>query len=478
MTQRTPPRAEPQVGTDRSEPAPADRLPPSRPPTAGTGLTAAEVAERVALGRTNADDDAHQPHDRRDRPRQRAHRLQRHPGRPCGCSSSPPGAGRTRCSASSSSSTPAIGIVQEVRAKRTLDRLAVLNAPRARVRARRGRARGRRSPTSSSTTCWCSRAGDQVPADGVVRDDERAVGRRVAAHRRGRAGGQGAGRRGLVGGDRRRRSRPGAGDGGRGGRPTPPGWRPRPGGSPRPTRSWSPAPTGCCAGSRSRCSSSARLVLWSQFRTADNAGLARRGDRHGRRAGRRWCPRGWSCSRRWRSSWRRWRWPGGRSWCRSCRRSRAWPGSTSSAWTRPARSPTATSRFDRLDAARRPSRRGAVAALGLLAAADPANATAAALAAAFPTGRTGDARGSVPFSSARKWRAVTTGDRADLGARRAGDGAAAGRRRTQVAARARRRARRRPGAGCCCSRGRPTPARRRRRRRPAGRLEPGRAGAS
>jgi cation-transporting ATPase E len=49
----------------------------------------------------------------------------------------------------------------------------------------------------------------------------------------------------------------------------------------------------------------------------------------------------------------------------------------------------------------------APAALGLLAAADPASATAAALAAAFPK-TDGSLVGSVPFSSARKWSAVTT----------------------------------------------------------------------
>ena len=48
----------------------------------------------------------------------------------------------------------AIGIIQEIRAKRTLDRLAVLSAPKARVV--RGRRRLARSPSRrwSSTTCW------------------------------------------------------------------------------------------------------------------------------------------------------------------------------------------------------------------------------------------------------------------------------------------------------------------------------------
>jgi cation-transporting ATPase E len=46
-------------------------------------------------------------------------------------------------------------------------------------------------------------------------------------------------------------------------------------------------------------------------------------------------------------------------------------------------------------------------ALGLLAAADPANSTAAALAVAFPA-PDGEVEASVPFSSARKWSAVRT----------------------------------------------------------------------
>ncbi|WP_116451637.1 HAD-IC family P-type ATPase [Blastococcus litoris] len=61
----------------------------------------------------------------------------------------------------------AMGIVQEVRAKRTLDRLAVLNAPRARV-VRDGA--GREVPVADVVLddLLELRAGDQVPADGVV----------------------------------------------------------------------------------------------------------------------------------------------------------------------------------------------------------------------------------------------------------------------------------------------------------------------
>ena len=65
-------------------------------------------------------------------------------------------------------------------------------------------------------------------------------------------------------------------------------------------------------------------------------------------------------------------------------------------------------RFDELIALT-PDAEEAAAALGALAAADPANATAAALAAAFPAPGPGPLD-VVPFSSARKWSAVRTGD--------------------------------------------------------------------
>lgn len=63
----------------------------------------------------------------------------------------------------------AIGIVQELRAKRTLDRLAVLNAPRARV-VRESTERDLAVAEVVLDDLLCLVAGDQVPADGVVRD--------------------------------------------------------------------------------------------------------------------------------------------------------------------------------------------------------------------------------------------------------------------------------------------------------------------
>jgi cation-transporting ATPase E len=61
----------------------------------------------------------------------------------------------------------AIGIVQELRAKRTLDRLAVLNAPRARV-VRDGTERELPVAEVVLDDLLVLSAGDQVPADGVV----------------------------------------------------------------------------------------------------------------------------------------------------------------------------------------------------------------------------------------------------------------------------------------------------------------------
>ncbi|MGI8691804.1 MAG: HAD-IC family P-type ATPase [Geodermatophilaceae bacterium] len=61
----------------------------------------------------------------------------------------------------------AIGIVQELRAKRTLDRLAVLNAPQARV-VREGESLVIEVADVVADDLVELRAGDQVPADGVV----------------------------------------------------------------------------------------------------------------------------------------------------------------------------------------------------------------------------------------------------------------------------------------------------------------------
>ena len=68
----------------------------------------------------------------------------------------------------------------------------------------------------------------------------------------------------------------------------------------------------------------------------------------------------------------------------------------------------------------------AAPALGALADdAEPRTRPLAALAAAFPAPRAGRRTAAVPFSSARKWSAATLRRARHLGARRAGDGAAA-----------------------------------------------------
>src|SRR3954469_243077 len=64
-----------------------------------------------------------------------------------------------------------IGVVQEYRAKRTLDRLAVLNAPRARV-VRDGKLQEIAVPEVVLDDLCDLRAGDQVPADAVVRKSD------------------------------------------------------------------------------------------------------------------------------------------------------------------------------------------------------------------------------------------------------------------------------------------------------------------
>ncbi len=99
-----------------------------------------------------------------------------------------------------------IGVIQELRAKRVLDRLALLNAPQARVRRDGGELD---LPVAELVLddLVVLRPGDQVSVDGEVLTRQRARDRRVAADRRGRSGAQVARRRGAVGCVRRRRRR-------------------------------------------------------------------------------------------------------------------------------------------------------------------------------------------------------------------------------------------------------------------------------
>ena len=180
------------------------------------GVTGGDRSHRgrgAGAGRTRRDQrhrGPHQPHDRRDRAGERLHAVQRDPrgdARRDPRGRSDPG---RACSASCSSPTPLIGIVQEVRAKRTLDQLAVLNAAARPRGARRRRGRGRRRRRSCSTTCstLARRRPDPVRRRGPHR--RRARGRRVAAHRRDRPGRQAPRRRGALGQLRGRRVRAGS----------------------------------------------------------------------------------------------------------------------------------------------------------------------------------------------------------------------------------------------------------------------------
>ena len=88
----------------------------------------------------------------------------------------------------------AIGIfLQEVRAKRTLDRLAVLNTPLARV-VRDGVVVDVDVAAVVADDLLELHAGDQIPADGVVRRVGWSRGRRIAADRRVGPSGEGVGR--------------------------------------------------------------------------------------------------------------------------------------------------------------------------------------------------------------------------------------------------------------------------------------------
>ena len=143
-------------------PAPADR-----PATPAAGLTAADVAERVATGRTNAS----------------TVRTSRTVGQIVRANvltffngllaalwvvAALTGTWQNALFGGVVVANAGVGIVQELRAKRTLDRLAVLNAPTARV-VRDGA--GAELPVADVVLddLLELRAGDQVPADGVVR---------------------------------------------------------------------------------------------------------------------------------------------------------------------------------------------------------------------------------------------------------------------------------------------------------------------
>ncbi|MGY1753513.1 HAD-IC family P-type ATPase [Blastococcus sp. SYSU D01042] len=143
-------------------PAAADR-----PGTAASGLTAAQVAERVAAGQTNA---STVRTSRTVGEIVRANVLTFFNGLLAALwvVAALTGTWQNALFGGVVVANAGIGIVQELRAKRTLDRLAVLNAPTARV-VRDGATAELPVADVVLDDLLELRAGDQVPADGVVR---------------------------------------------------------------------------------------------------------------------------------------------------------------------------------------------------------------------------------------------------------------------------------------------------------------------
>ncbi|WP_208104021.1 HAD-IC family P-type ATPase [Modestobacter roseus] len=142
--------------------------PPERPRTPDTGLRAGDVATRVAAGQTNA---TTVRTSRTIGEIVRANVLTFFNGLLVALFVLVALTGRWQNALFGGVvvANAAVGIVQELRAKRTLDRLAVLNAPRARV-LRDGAERELPVAEVVLDDLLALRAGDQVPADGVVRD--------------------------------------------------------------------------------------------------------------------------------------------------------------------------------------------------------------------------------------------------------------------------------------------------------------------
>jgi cation-transporting ATPase E len=152
------------MSIDRSGPADAGRSP------SPTGLTAAEVAERVADGRTNA---VELRGSRTVAEIVRANVFTFFNGLLLVLFLITIATGRWQNGLFGVVivANAAIGIVQEVRAKRTLDRLTVLNALQARV-VRDGKSSDVEMADVVADDLVELRAGDQVPADGVVIDSD------------------------------------------------------------------------------------------------------------------------------------------------------------------------------------------------------------------------------------------------------------------------------------------------------------------
>ena len=188
------------------------RVPDSRR-TGADGLTAAEVADREQRGLVNRADERTSRSLRGDRPRQPPDPVQRDPRHDVRADPRVRPGARTRSSGSSWSSNALLGIVQEWRAKVTLDRLAVVSAPHARV-VREGEVRDVDVSDVVLDDLLEVHAGDQLVADGIVSAadglevDESLLTGRVGAPAQGRR------RRGAVGELRRGRLGPLPGDAG------------------------------------------------------------------------------------------------------------------------------------------------------------------------------------------------------------------------------------------------------------------------
>ena len=139
-------------------------------PTRSTGLTAAEVAERVAAGRTNAVE-LHTSRTVAEIVRANVFTFFNGLLLVLFLITIATGRWQNGLFGAVIVANAAIGIVQEVRAKRTLDRLAVLNAPHARV-VRDGETSEVDAADVVADDLVELRAGDQVPADGVVIDTD------------------------------------------------------------------------------------------------------------------------------------------------------------------------------------------------------------------------------------------------------------------------------------------------------------------
>ena len=327
-----------------------------------------------------------------------------------------------------------IGIVQEWRAKRTLDRLAVLVGAAGARRARRRRRARSRSTEVVLDDLLELRAGDQVAGRRDRARGRRARARRVDAHRRVRAGRArtpgdevlsgsivvaGPGRFQATRGRRRRVRRAGS--------------RPRRAGS-RSTRSElvdginrilqlravgaRARPRSCSRSASSTCTTATREAIAGVVagRRRDGARRARAADEP-RVRGRGGHARAAAGAR-----------------AGAARRSRGWRASTSSCSTRPARSPKASIRFRRARTSSQPDDPVADA-LGALAADENRNATMNALCEAFPAPDGWERTG---VDAVLVGAQVERGDvrrPGHVGARRAGDGVGRPRRRRSRCAR-------------------------------------------